>query len=113
MTIPALAILLVMDAAEVNNIILLSLLQLWSCSQVNRCSNRLFPAFSTCFLVSNSNFLAVLGAFLLGEWFESVIVTGLVALASYIEERTFSEARNAMQEVLTGCQHQRVIQIML
>ena len=39
----------------------------------------------------------MLGAFLLGEWFESVIVTGLVALASYIEERTLSEARNAMQ----------------
>ena len=41
--------------------------------------------------------LAVIGALLLTEWEEAIIVTGLVALASYIEERTLFEARKAMQ----------------
>lgn len=41
--------------------------------------------------------MAVIGALLLTEWEEAIIVTGLVALAAYIEERTLFEARKAMQ----------------
>ena len=98
MTIPALAILLVMDAAEVNNIIpaiFTTIVILFTGQQMFKSAISSF--FNLVFGFQLLTSLAVIGAFLLGEWFESVIVTGLVALASYIEERTLSEARNAMQ----------------
>ena len=91
LTVPALAILLVMDAAEVNNIIpaiFTTIVVLFTGQQMFKSAISSF--FNLVFGFQLLTSLAVLGAFLLGEWFESVIVTGLVALASYIEERTLT-----------------------
>ena len=41
--------------------------------------------------------LAVLGAVLLGEWAEALMVVGLEALASHLEERALIRARESMQ----------------
>ena len=98
MTIPSLLIVMFLTSSDIPNIVpaSLTILTVMFAGQ---------PMFKTAItslfnMVLGLQFLtsmAVIGALLLTKWEEAIIVTGLVALASYIEERTLFEARRAMQ----------------
>ncbi|MAV95143.1 MAG: hypothetical protein CMA31_05600 [Euryarchaeota archaeon] len=98
MTIPSLLAVMFLSTSEIPSIIPASLTIL----TVMLAGQPMFKtAVSSLFnMVLGFQFLtsmAVIGALLLTEWEEAIIVTGLVALAAYIEERTLFEARKAMQ----------------
>ena len=98
MTIPAMGVLFFMEflgASSIISALFTTLVVMFTGQQMFRTA--ISSLFNMVFGFQLLTSLAVLGAFLLGEWFEALIVTGLVALASYIEERTLSEARKAMQ----------------
>ena len=98
MTIPSLLIVMFLSSSDIPSIIpaSLTILTVMFAGQ---------PMFKTAItslfnMVLGFQFLtsmAVVGALLLTKWEEAIIVTGLVALAAYIEERTLFEARKAMQ----------------
>ena len=98
LTIPALLVLVTLDYIGVHGFIssIFTMLIVMAAGQ-QMFKTAISSLFNMVFGFQLLTSMAVLGAFLMGEWIEAVIVTGLVALASYIEERTLTEARKAMQ----------------